>query len=86
MTYTFPDITRGTPEYDEVVRILKRHHPGLLVEDESVHQINRRWLKGSVFCMDEKGRPIIADDRVTLVRKRLRIRIPKGSFLARATR
>jgi hypothetical protein len=81
MTYTFPEILRGTPEYAEVTRFLGGYR--LFVADESVRQINHRWLKGTVFVKDENGQHMLADDGETLITKRRRIRIPRDSFLAK---
>ncbi|MDF3309767.1 hypothetical protein P3H15_32635 [Rhodococcus sp. T2V] len=79
MARTFPEIRRGTREYREVVRILGPET--IFVEDESVRQISRRWLKGTTFVKDENGRHLVVGDE--LVRKRRRIRIPRDSFLAK---
>lgn len=73
------NIQRGTSEYDEVTRILGARCRQ--VADESVRQINGRWLKGSFFVLDAAGQLVIADDRVTLRTIRRRIRIPRDSFL-----
>lgn len=81
MPRQYPAITRGTAQYDEVTRILgtRRHN----VADESVTQISNRWLKGDFFVVDPHGVPILANDDGTLRTRRRRIRIPRGSSLAR---
>lgn len=80
MARTFPEIRRGTREYREVCRILGAE--AIFVEDESVRQISRRWLKGTTFVKGEDGRHLVVGEE--LVRKRQRIRIPRDSFMARA--
>lgn len=79
MPRKFPEIRRGTREYREVTRILGPE--AIFVEDESVRQVSRRWLKGTTFVKDESGRHLVVGDE--LVRKRRRIRIPRDSFLAK---
>lgn len=75
-----PDyITRGTPEYDEVSRILGPRCRW--VADERVRQINGRWLKADCFVPDAAGQHTIVGDEV--LAKSRRIRIPKDSFLRR---
>lgn len=84
MPRQYPAITRGTPEYDEVTRILGPRC--IQVEDESVTQISRRWLKGSFFQLGEDGWPIAPGDDGKIPTERRRIRIPRNSFLARPGR
>lgn len=75
-------ITRGTPEYDEVVRILGPR--ARWVADERARQINQRWLKADCFIPNENGEHTIvfpADGEAYLPTKSRRIRIPRDSFL-----
>lgn len=81
MPRRYPAIVRGTAEYDEVTRILRRRH--LLVADLSVTQVSSRWMKGDVFVLDAGGSPILMGNDGTLLTRRRRIRIPRDSFLAR---
>lgn len=83
MPRQYPASTRGTAEYDEVTRILGADARN--VADESVIQISDRWLKGNYFVLDADGIPVLLDDDGTLLTRR-RIRIPRGSFLARRPR
>lgn len=75
-------ITRGTPEYDEVCRILGPR--ARWVADERVRQINQRWLKADCFIPDENGEHTVVRRRGTPVEiptRSRRIRIPRDSFL-----
>lgn len=75
-----PDcVTRGTPEYDEVSRILGSQR--LRVLADSARQINTRWLKASFIKLDSRGRVIRTPTGIEYVSRR--IRIPKDSFLHR---
>ncbi len=76
-------ITRGTPEYDEVCRILGPR--ARWVADERARQINQRWLKADCFIPDENGHHtvVFTADGAELPTKSRRIRIPKDSFLTR---
>lgn len=82
MSYNY--FRRGTTAYDEVVRILGGQ--ANCVADESVRQINNRWLKGSFFVWEEgKGFPHakLKPCGTGIVTVNRRIRIPKDSFLAK---
>ncbi|QDQ93718.1 hypothetical protein FND50_25145 [Rhodococcus sp. WB9] len=57
MARMFREIRRSTREYDEVTRILGAE--ARFVEDESVRQISRRWLKGTTFVKDEHGKHLV---------------------------
>jgi len=74
-------ITRGTPEYDEVVRFLGSR--ARWVKDERARQINQRWLKVDCFVRDGHGRPLLNAVGDAVVTKSRRIRIPRDSYLRR---
>ncbi len=80
-----PDwITRDTPEYDEVCRILGPR--ARWVADERARQINRRWLKADCFIPDANGDHTVVflkNGEAHVPTRSRRIRIPRDSFLAR---
>ncbi|MFC7450542.1 hypothetical protein [Rhodococcus daqingensis] len=73
------NIARGTAEYDEVTRILGRRCRW--VADESVRQIDGRWLKATCFVPDANGDHALTASGDELVTARKRIRIPRDSFM-----
>ena len=82
MPRSFPEFRRGTPEYDEVTRILGPRC--IWVLDEGVRQINRRWLKVDYFIKGADGQHVYDEGTKTMPTRSRRIRIPHTSFLARA--
>lgn len=81
MSRTYPPVTRGTRAYREVSSILGSRNRGWIVE-ESVTQISNRWLKADRFIADSDGDYLIEGG--TVPTRRVRIRIPKGSYLTRS--
>ncbi|EOM77286.1 hypothetical protein DW322_00870 [Rhodococcus rhodnii] len=85
MARRYPEIVRGTPEYDEVARFVVPRYNGKrrgFVLDESVEQISERYLKGDVVVLDDRGDFVVRGDEVAA--RRRRIRIPSDSWLADA--
>lgn len=73
-----PYFRRGTPHYREALRILGAR--ARLIRNESVRQINGRYLKADQFLIDESGFPVRDDDEGIKTRS-VRIRIPRDSWL-----
>lgn len=73
-----PYFKRNTLRYDEVTRILGGR--AARIADESVRQINGRYLKADQFVTDAHGEFVVGDDG-TIVTESVRIRIPPDSWL-----
>lgn len=77
-----PYFRRGTPHYREACRVLGGR-AGWIAE-ESVRQINGKWLKVDQFIKGDDGDYVSdPDDRSTLLTESVRIRIPRDSWLRR---
>lgn len=75
---------RGTAAHAEATKILGAQCDDVL--DESVRQINRRWLKATFIVRDSDGYPMTtghASGHHRLVTVNRRVRIPCHSPLAR---
>lgn len=91
----YPPILLGSPEYNELVELFGPAKCRTIV-DESVRQINQRWLKADIFQFDHNGEPILHTDRNgyatirdgygVIATRSHRIRIPRGSMLRHRTR
>ncbi|MCW2089484.1 UNVERIFIED_ORG: hypothetical protein M2328_002764 [Rhodococcus erythropolis] len=77
-TQSDPYFKRSTLRYDEVTRILGGR--ATRIADESVRQINGRYLKADQFVTDAHGEFIVRDDG-TIATESVRIRIPRDSWL-----
>lgn len=85
---TYAPILRGSPEYDELVELFGPAKC-YTIEDESVRQINQRWLKANILQFDHNGEPIVyrgRDGSPVFATRSHRIRIPHGSMLRHRTR
>ena len=77
-----PYFRRGTTHYREATRILGGR--ARWIADESVRQINGKWLKVDQFIEGDDG-DYVSDpnDWSTLLTESVRIRIPRDSWLRR---
>ncbi|MGC0365020.1 hypothetical protein ABH922_003004 [Rhodococcus sp. 27YEA15] len=76
-----PYFRRGTPHYQEATRVLGTQ--GHRIADESVRQVNARWLKADRFVTDAVSEPVLTADGLSVATESVRIRIPRDSWLAR---
>lgn len=74
-----PFFLRGSPHYREATRILGGR--ARLIRNESIRQINGRYLKADQLVTGGNGLPVLSADRLSLKTESVRIRIPRESWL-----
>ena len=77
MSRIYPQILRGTAEYDEVRRFLGGRARD--VADGTVRQVSNRHIIGQTFIRDQNGDIAISGDRIPT--RRFRMVIPRDSWM-----